>query len=121
MCALGARPGGCFHCLIPLDYVCRRGVVVCENNCIHYFHCTVKITASLVRGVSFISRFDIDKITHIGWFRFMEEIVNNRYDFVLYAAKRFKSRRDVRVLRCTGDGTSWCIMNLLEAFELCDR
>ena len=31
---------------------------------------------------SFTSRFDIDKITQIGWFRFLEEIVINRYDFV---------------------------------------
>ena len=35
----------------------------------------------MVRGVSFTSRFDIDKIMQIGWFRFMEEIMSNRYDF----------------------------------------
>ena len=45
--------------------------------------------------------FDIDKITQIGWFRFMEEILSNKYDFVLYALfdlkpmKRFKCRSDV--------------------------
>ena len=54
-----------------------------------------------VRGASCTSRFDIDKITHIGWFIFMEEIASNRYDFVLYAlfrlepVKRFETRSDV--------------------------
>ena len=37
----------------------------------------------VVRGASFTSGFDIDEITQIGWFRFMNEIVSNRYDCVL--------------------------------------
>ena len=32
---------------------------------------------------NFTIRFDIDKITQIGRFRFVEEIVSNRYDIVL--------------------------------------
>ena len=66
----------------------------------------------MVRGASFTSKFDIDKIRQIGRFRFMEEIVSNRYDFVLYVlfnpelVKRFECRSDVRVLRIMGDGTS---------------
>ena len=49
----------------------------------------------------FTSRFDIDKITRIGWFRFMEEIVSNRYDLVLYdvfdrePVKRFECKSDM--------------------------
>ena len=39
----------------------------------------------MVRGTSFTSKFDIDKIRQIGWFRFMEDIVCNRYVVVLYA------------------------------------
>ena len=38
----------------------------------------------MVRGPSFISGFDIDEIMQKGWFRFMEEIVSTRYDFVPY-------------------------------------
>ena len=55
----------------------------------------------MVGGASFNSRFDTDKITQIDWFRFMEEIMSNRYDFVLYAlfdlelVKRFECRYDV--------------------------
>ena len=32
----------------------------------------------MVRGASFTSGYDIDKITQIGWFRFMEELMSNR-------------------------------------------
>ena len=39
----------------------------------------------VVGETSFNSRFDIDKIAHRDWFRYMQEIVSNRYDFVLYA------------------------------------
>ena len=55
----------------------------------------------MVGGARFTSRFDIDKITQIGWFRFRKKIVSNRYDFVLYAlldlepVKRFECRSDV--------------------------
>ena len=28
--------------------------------------------------------FDVDEITFVGWFTFTEEIVSNRFDFVLY-------------------------------------
>ena len=38
----------------------------------------------MVRGASCTRRFDIDKITQIGWFVFLEEIVSNRNDFMLY-------------------------------------
>ena len=54
-----------------------------------------------VRVASFTSMFDIDKIMPIGWFRFMEETMSNRYDFALYAlfdpepVKRFECRSDV--------------------------
>ena len=54
-----------------------------------------------VREASFISRSDVEKIMHQGWFKFMEEIVSNRYDFVLYVLfelellKRFECRSDV--------------------------
>ena len=41
--------------------------------------------AVVVREASFSSEFDIDEMTPIGWLRFMEEIVSNRYDFVLHA------------------------------------
>ena len=37
---------------------------------------TVEGRGSVVRGVSFTSEFDIDKIMQIGWFRFMGEIVS---------------------------------------------
>ena len=37
----------------------------------------------VVREASFTSRFDIDKITQIGWFRFMDEIVSIIY-MILY-------------------------------------
>ena len=37
------------------------------------------------RRREFTSRFDIDKIRQIGWFRFVEEIVRKRYDFISYA------------------------------------
>ena len=43
-----------------------------------------KRETEVVGGVSFTSRFDIDKITQIGWLRFVEKIVR-RYHFVLYA------------------------------------
>ena len=36
-----------------------------------------------VRKASFTIGFDINEITQIGLFTFMEEIVSNRYDFVL--------------------------------------
>ena len=55
----------------------------------------------MVRGASLTSRFDADKIMHMGWLRFVEEIVSNRYDFVLYAlfdlepVKRFECRSNV--------------------------
>ena len=39
----------------------------------------------VVGGASFTSRFDTDKIMQIDWFSFKEEIVSNRYDFVLFA------------------------------------
>ena len=39
----------------------------------------------MVRGASFTSGFDIDDIMQIGWFRLMEEIVSNRYNFVSYS------------------------------------
>ena len=50
----------------------------------------------MVKGASFTRRFDIDKIAQIDWFRFMEEIESNRYDFVacaffdLESVKRFQ-------------------------------
>ena len=56
---------------------------------------------TVVRGVSFTSRFDIDQITQIGWFRFMEEIVSYGYVFVLHvllyqeAIKLFEGKSDV--------------------------
>ena len=55
----------------------------------------------MVGEAGFNSRFDIDEITQIGWFRFMEESVSNIYDFVLYVlfdlepVKRFVCRSDV--------------------------
>ena len=55
----------------------------------------------MVEGVSFTSRYDSNKITQIGLIRFMEEIVSNRYDFVLYElfdpepVERFECRSDV--------------------------
>ena len=39
----------------------------------------------MVRGASFTSEFDVDEITQIGCFRFMEKIMSNRYNFVLCA------------------------------------
>ena len=48
--------------------------------------------------------------------------MSNRYDFVLYAlfdlelVKRFECRSDGRVLRSAGGVTSWCILNLFDAF-----
>ena len=61
----------------------------------------MKGEAEVVRGASVTNRFDIDKITKISWLRFMEEIVSNRYYFVLYAlfdiesVKRFECGNDV--------------------------
>ena len=52
----------------------------------------------VVRGASFTSGFDI---MQIGWFRLMEKIVSNRYNFVSYAllplqpVKQFECRSDV--------------------------
>ena len=54
-----------------------------------------------------ISNSGIDKITQIDYFRFMEEISSNRYNFVLYVSlvlepmKRFEYRSDVLVLTYT--------------------
>ena len=54
-----------------------------------------------VGRANFASWFDTDKITQIGWTRFMEETVSNGYDFVLYAlfdlepVKRFDCASDV--------------------------
>ena len=39
----------------------------------------------MVRDASFTSGFDVDETTQIGWFRFTEELVSNRYDFALCA------------------------------------
>ena len=55
----------------------------------------------MVRGASFTSKFDTDKITQIGWLSFVEEIMSNRYDFVLHAlfdlepVKRLECRSNV--------------------------
>ena len=52
--------------------------------------------------------------------------MSNIYDFALYALlniepmKRFECRSAMRVLRSTGDGASWCILNLLEPFAFGD-
>ena len=54
----------------------------------------------VVRGESFTSRFDMDKITQIGWFRFMEEIASNRYGFELYA---LFDRESVKRFECGSD------------------
>ena len=37
------------------------------------------------RKSEFYRRFDTDKISQIGWLRFLEEIMSKRYDLVLYA------------------------------------
>ena len=51
----------------------------------------------MVRGTSFTSGFDVDEIMQMGWFRFMEEIVSNRYEFVLYELFDF---RDNMLIMC---------------------
>ena len=37
----------------------------------------------VVRDASFISGSNVDETTQIRWFSFTEELVSNRYDFVL--------------------------------------
>ena len=84
-----------------------------------------KEETEVVRGASFSSMFDIDEIKQMSWFKYMEEIVSNRYDFVyslfyLEPMKQFECRSDMLVLKSAGEGASWCILNLFEAFGLGD-
>ena len=61
----------------------------------------------VVEGARFIKRFDND---NIGWLRLVQEIVSNRYDFVLYILSDLKPMK-----------AKLHILNLLEAFESRDR
>ena len=51
------------------------------------------------------SGFDVNEIMQVGWFRFMQEIVRNGNNFLLYALfdlelmKSFECRSDVCMLR----------------------
>ena len=52
----------------------------------------------VVRTASFTSGFDIDEITQIGWFRFMEAIVSMIVLYKLFdlePAKPFECRSDI--------------------------
>ena len=61
----------------------------------------MKGKTEVVIGEITTSEFDIDEITQIGCFRFMEKIVIDIYEFVLFELfdhepmKRFMRRRDV--------------------------
>ena len=52
--------------------------------------------------------------------------MSNRYEFLLYALfdlepmKRFECRSDMQVLRSAAVGESYCILDLLKAFEFGD-
>ena len=71
-----------------------------------------KEKTEVAREASFLSGLHIDEITQIWWFRFMQEIVSNGYDFLLYAlfdlepVKRFECMSDVWVLMSAGNGAS---------------
>ena len=82
--------------------------------------------AQIIRGTSFVGRFDIYEPAKVLWFGCMEEIVCNGDDLILNAlcdfklVKRLEYCGDVKMFESANNRTCKSILNMLKSFDLND-